>query len=185
MTNRTTLTPAETANFLERLAELEAKEAEREAAAQTKLPNPNRRTKDLGVKTGPRYCTDQACDFYLVKVPVPLRGQETEVLMKDVYGNIQQDKVESSFIAWDFESPDQAVCEGCRNTVGNLPPDSPPPAAGFDDLTALPRRRIKIGDEDALSIKQDIKQMRDRQAKVLAEVEKANEAVQKAVEEDL
>jgi hypothetical protein len=64
-----------------------------------------------------------------------------------------------------------------------LPPDSPPPAAGIDDLTALQRRRIRLGDEDALSIKADIKTMRDRQAKVLAEMEKANLAVQEAVEE--
>jgi hypothetical protein len=175
----------DTADFLARLAELEAREERREqerlATQQKKEPNPNRQTKSLGTKTGHRYCTDSSCEYYLVKVPVELEGTETEVLLKDPAGNIT-DKVENSWITWDYANPDDAVC-GCNATVGILPPDSPPPAAGFDDLTALQRRRIKIGDEDALSIKADIKGMRDRQAQVLAKVEAANLEAQRAVEE--
>jgi hypothetical protein len=170
--------------MLERLAKLEEAEQQRERERERKKPVNNRRSRSLGTKQGHRYCVDQSCEFFLVKVPVELEGTETEILFKDESGGVT-DKVESSTITWDFAHPEEARCSGCRKIAGNLPPDSPPPAAGFDDLTALQRRRIRIGDEDALSIKSDIKAMRDRQAKVLETMAKANLEVQEAVTDDI
>jgi hypothetical protein len=145
---------------------------------------PSRATKDLGTKQGYRLCTSHACDHFLVKHPVPLVGTETVHFMKDSEGNFT-DRVENSTTTWDFLSVEDSRCGGCDTLLGKIDPDAQEPAAGFDDLTAPHRRRVRIGDEDPKDVREDIERMRERQAKVLAEMEKANRQVQEAVEDDL
>jgi hypothetical protein len=155
------------ADALERLAKLEAAEDARIAEQERKRPVNNRRTKDLGVKQGYRLCTDSSCDWQYVRVPVELRDSETEILQKDVYGQLT-DHVENSTITWDFADPDGAMCEGCGKSVGMVTPGGEPLPGVPDDITALHRRRVKLGDDTPQDIAADTKRLRERQAKVLA-----------------
>jgi hypothetical protein len=170
------MTPAESAELLERLARLEAAEEARIAERERKRPVNNRRTKDLGVKQGYRLCVDPACDWQYVRVPVELRGTEVEVLARDVYGNLL-DHAENSTLTYDFANPDDAICEGCGKHVGMVTPGGEPLPGVPDDITALHRRRVKLGDDTPQDIAADTKRLRERQAAVLAKLKEQEKSV--------
>jgi hypothetical protein len=124
-----TKSAADTAALLDRLANLEAKEAERERliaereAAQARLEQitskqPNRQVRDLGTAIAQSRCVNGRCPEFDVPRDVEIRGAETVQFYKDPQGNVNVDHIENSWKSWSLVDDSTGICGSCGRQSG-------------------------------------------------------------------
>jgi hypothetical protein len=126
-------TQKQAADILERLAELEAREAERERAAEQerrvreleqerKGPSAKRVTAE-GVGTGTIQCISEDCPKLFQREPVELTFTTTTLYQKDASGHVT-DRPESDWTHWHLQDASQSACPECGDPRNIMAPDA-------------------------------------------------------------